>query len=161
MTRVFVSIGSNIDRCRNVAGAVAMLRREFGDLVVSPVYETEAVGFVGEAFYNLVVAFDTNATIEFVIERLRRIERVHGRRGGEKRFESRTLDLDVLLFGDTIRHSGGIDVPRAELTRYAFALVPLCDIAPELVHPELGKTMARLLEELGDLEGLDQRDVAL
>ncbi len=161
MTRVFVSIGSNIDRCRNVAGAVAMLRREFGDLVVSPVYETEAVGFVGDSFYNLVVAFETDATIEFVIERLHHIERVHGRRGGEKRFESRTLDLDVLLFGDTIRHGGGIDVPRAELTRYAFALAPLCDIAPELMHPELGKTMARLLEELGDLGGLDRRDVAL
>ncbi len=159
MPRVFVSIGSNIERRRNIVGGVAALRRQFGDLTVSPVYETPAVGFQGDPFLNLVVAFETALPLEAVIERLHDIERAHGRQSGEKRFAPRTLDLDVLLYGDTVRHEGRIDVPRGEIVRYAHVLVPLCDIAAELRHPELGERLDRLLDTLEGDTAL--REVAL
>jgi len=149
MPRVFVSIGSNIERARNVRSAVRSLRREFDELLISPVYESKSVGFQGEDFFNLAVGFDTDLPVEEVNRKLRAIESDHGRvRGGEK-FSSRTLDLDVLLYGNLIDHSVSQDVPRTEITEYAFVLKPLCDIAGHVLHPETDETIADMWRKLG------------
>lgn len=150
MPHVYLSIGSNIEREQNLCSAVAALRQHFGSLMISPVYESEPVGFEGDDFYNLVVGLDTDRSLDEVNAVLRGIENAHGRvRGGDK-FSSRTLDLDVLLYGDMIDHTPPRDIPRREITQHAFVLKPLSDIAGCLRHPETGETFADLWRKRAD-----------
>ena len=144
MARVYVSIGSNIDRERHIRAAVAALRERFGRVQLSSVYESEAVGFDGDNFLNMAVAFDTALDVASVAQTLRAIEDAHGRVRSGPRFSSRTLDLDLLLYDELVSRNDGLDVPRAEITKNAFVLQPLAEIAPEAVHPTEGITFAQL-----------------
>jgi len=144
MARVFVSIGSNIEREANIRAGVTALRACFGPLQLSSVYESEAVGFDGENFYNLVAGFDTELSPQAVAEELRRIEDEHGRTRSGPRFSSRTLDIDLLLYDDLILREDKLDIPRDEITKNAFVLWPLAEIAPTLKHPQNGKSYAEL-----------------
>jgi 2-amino-4-hydroxy-6-hydroxymethyldihydropteridine diphosphokinase len=146
MPRVYLSIGSNIDRERNIRSSLAALRRQFGPLTVSRVYESAAVGFRGAPFYNLAVGFDTDLSLDELAGVLDRIEHEHGRERGEKRFDDRTLDLDILIYGELVRHDADHDIPRGELTEYAHVLAPLAEIAPDLPHPESGRSIGELWE---------------
>ena len=146
MKQVYVSVGSNIDREAMVRSCIKALDEAFPHLVKSSVYESIAVGFEGENFYNLVVGFEAEDPAE-VIRILRDIEVSHGRNRGEKKFAPRTLDLDLLLFGEQDLHDQGLDVPRAEITRYAFVLGPLAELAPQAVHPLLGQSYQDLWSE--------------
>ena len=102
--------------------------------MLSSVYESDAAGFEGDPFYNLVVAFDAN-NYRDVHKILHEIEDQHGRIRGQEKFSSRTLDLDLLFFGSEDLSAHGLDVPRQEVTQYAFILWPLAEIAPDFVHP--------------------------
>ena len=146
MPRAYVSIGSNINREANIRGAVRMLREHYGPLTLSRVYETPAEGFNGDAFYNLAAAFDTEESVDQLRAVRAAIEASHGRQRGGPRHGPRTLDLDILLYGDLVRHDGGLDIPRGEIVKYAFVLGPLAEIAPDLRHPETGMTLARIWE---------------
>ncbi|WP_127478367.1 2-amino-4-hydroxy-6-hydroxymethyldihydropteridine diphosphokinase [Sulfurivermis fontis] len=140
MARVYVSIGSNIEREQNIRAGVADLKARFGTLLLSSVYESEAVGFAGDSFYNLVAGFDTALTPQQVAAELRAIEEAHGRVRNGPRFSSRTLDIDLLLYDDLVLHQGKLEIPRDEITKNAFVLWPLAEIAPQLEHPQLGVT---------------------
>ncbi len=144
MGRAYVSIGSNLEPEANIPSALAELRRRYGALIVSPVYESEAVGFAGDNFYNLVVGFDTDPGVHAVVRSLREIERQHKRKRSDKRFAPRTLDLDLLLYDDLVFAEDGISIPRDEILRYAFVLKPLADIAGEQQHPVDGRSYAEL-----------------
>lgn len=144
MARVYVSVGSNIDRARNVRACLAALRQHFGALIVSTIYETAAVGFDGDDFYNLVVGFDTGQDVHAVARTLRAIEGRHGRVREAGRFAARTLDLDLLLYDDLVLDEDGLRLPRGEITRYAFVLRPLAEIAGDRVHPTRGGTIGEL-----------------
>ncbi len=144
MPRVYVSIGSNIEREKNIRGAVRALAQRFGQLTLSSVYESKAVGFEGEKFYNLVAAFDTEIPVEEVRREFAHIEAAHGRKRDGARLSARTLDLDILLYGNLIRHDAQFDIPRGEITEYAFVLGPLAEIAPQLLHPESGLSYSTL-----------------
>jgi 2-amino-4-hydroxy-6-hydroxymethyldihydropteridine diphosphokinase len=144
MTRVYASIGTNIDREHNVRAAVDGLRERYGPLLISPVYETTAVGFDGDAFYNLVVGFDTEQAPEVLRDAFHAIEREQGRRRGGERYASRTLDIDLLAWGDRVMNAGGLELPRGEILKHAFVLRPLADIAPDTRHPVAGLTYAEL-----------------
>lgn len=147
MPRVFVGIGSNIDRERSIRAGVAELRQQYREVQLSSVYESDAVGFDGDAFYNLVAAFDTEDSIEQVVASLAAIEDRHGRVRNGERFAARTLDLDLLLYGDKIITTESYHVPRDEIPRYAFVLWPLAEMAPEAEHPETGESYATMWEK--------------
>lgn len=147
MRYVFVSIGSNIDRERNISGALRQLQVYYGPLTLSPIYESKAIGFEGAPFLNLVAAFDTGDSLETVQLRLDQIERSHGRLRGSSRFGPRTLDMDLLLYGRLVKHDGRFHIPRPEIREYAFVLKPLAEIAPHLHHPETDETYEQLWQE--------------
>ncbi|MDT8383734.1 MAG: 2-amino-4-hydroxy-6-hydroxymethyldihydropteridine diphosphokinase [Gammaproteobacteria bacterium] len=144
MPRVFVGIGSNIDRERSVRAGVAELQQAYGDVQLSSVYESEAVGFDGDAFYNLVAAFDTDDSVDQVVATLAAIEDRQGRLRSGERFAARTLDLDLLLYGDAVIATENYHLPRDEIPRYAFVLWPLAELAPTLRHPESGEDFASM-----------------
>lgn len=142
--RVYISVGSNLQREANIAAALDALHLLLSNVVMSPRYESESVGFKGENFINLVVAGDTGLSIRDLTHELAQVESQQGRVRGGARFGSRTLDLDLLLYGDQVFNVDGIKLPRDEITEYAFVLRPLADISPEARHPVLGKTYAEL-----------------
>jgi len=148
--RVFVSVGSNIDRAHNVRRALRALRERFGAINSSSVYETAAVGFAGEPFYNLVVAFDSDDSPEVIRTALRDIETAAGRqRDGVPRFSERTLDLDLILYGNLVRHDDLIDVPAADIATRDFVLAPLAELAPDAIHPEQQRTFGEMWRASG------------
>ena len=145
MPRVWVSVGSNIQPELNVQAAIALANQAFGELILSPVYKTPAVGFEGEDFLNLVFGFDTEMPVGEVRTLLHRIEDQQGRVRDGLKFVPRTLDLDLLTYGDLV--SEALDIPRKEITRYAFVLKPLALVAGDEIHPPSGKSYARLWRE--------------
>ena len=147
MPRVYISIGSNIERAANIRAGVVALREYFGGLVISSVYESRPVGFAGDDFYNLVAGFDTTQEVHDVNKCLHDIEHQHGRARNGQPFNSRTLDLDLLLYGDTVIHEHDLTLPRDEILRYAFVLRPLAEIAGDEKHPQNGKSYAVLWHE--------------
>ncbi|MCF6252197.1 MAG: 2-amino-4-hydroxy-6-hydroxymethyldihydropteridine diphosphokinase [Methylococcaceae bacterium] len=144
MPQVWLSIGSNMDRERSICGAVKSLRDAFGELVLSSVYESKAVGFDGDPFYNMVAGLGTALSARSLNGRLREIEERHGRVRGGVKFSSRTLDIDLLLYGNAVINEGEIEIPRNEIMQYAFVLLPLAEVAGELKHPVNGCTYQKL-----------------
>jgi len=139
LTRVYISIGSNIDKETSIRKGVADMKAIFGELELSSVYQSEAVGFEGDDFYNLVAAFDTIEDVMTISRQLHDIEDQNGRDRSGPRFSSRTLDLDLLVYDDLITDEDGLEVPRGEILENAFVLWPLAEIAPKLKHPITGK----------------------
>lgn len=142
--RVYISIGSNVDRERYVSAALDALGAWFGELVISPVYESEAVGFDGSPFLNLVVGVTTNLSVGELSRRFKQLEADNGRRRDVPKFSARTLDLDILTYGDQVGQIDGVELPRGEILKNAFVLRPLADIAPDDVHPVCGRCYREL-----------------
>lgn len=143
---VYVGAGSNVDAAANLRMATRRLAAQFGPLTISAVYRSEAVGFTGDDFFNAVIGFQTRDSPGQIVATLERLHEEAGRVRGPDPFTPRTLDLDLLLYGQQIIDdpAHGICVPHADLARYGFVIGPLAEIAPELRHPVTGRTMAEL-----------------
>lgn len=144
MARVYVSVGSNIEPGKNIRSCLTVLGRRYRAFTVSSVYQSKAVGFVGDNFYNLVVGFNTNDGVHTVARALRAIEHEHGRARNQRRFSSRTLDLDLLLYDDVVMRENGLELPRADIVRHAFVLRPLAEIAGHERHPVSQRSYSEL-----------------
>ncbi len=144
MTEVFLSLGSNINRENNIRAAVTALRRLLSNVRCSSVYESEAVGFKGDNFYNLVVQAQTDLTLPELSAQLKQIEDAQGRERGGPRFSGRTLDIDIILYGDYVGQFAGIELPRPELYANAFVLLPLAELTPKQLDPATGQCFESL-----------------
>lgn len=147
MTTVLLSLGSNLEPRRYLQAAVAVLRERFGDIRVSPAYLTPAVGFDGPDFLNNAVLLDTDMPLLALNDWLHAVEDAHGRDRSGPRFSDRTLDIDVVYYGDlVVEGPKHLRIPRPEL-KHAFVLKPLADIAPEFVDPVQKLTLAQMWQQ--------------
>lgn len=144
MPEVYVAAGSNVEPERHLARAVEGLAREFPGVRFSPWYRNRAVGFEGDDFINLVAGFSTALPVRRLLARLQAIEMQCGRRRAGPRWAPRTMDLDVLLYGDLVCDEPGLKLPRPDLLKRAYMLGPLAALAPEVLHPVEGLTVGEL-----------------
>jgi len=145
---VYIGLGSNVDRENNILVAVREVRKVFGELELSPVYESAAVGFDGSDFLNLVAGFNTEREVDEVVKALREIEDGLGRDRSQPRFSPRRIDLDILTYGELELDQPGIQIPRHEILQNAFVLRPLQDIAAGVLHPVLKQSYGELWAEM-------------
>lgn len=157
-TRVYLSVGSNVYRAHNSRSAVHALRELFGEIEISPVYESAAVGFDGTPFYNFIVAINTHQSITEIILKLKAIEDAHGRDRRGPKFSSRSLDIDVVLYGDLVGEHEGIELPRPELFYNAFVLLPMADLLKDEPEPKTGSSYLELVSTLAIEQEIERID---
>lgn len=150
MPQVYLSLGSNINRYQHIAAALDALSAEFGELQISPIYESESVGFAGSRFLNLVVGLQTEKPVGELSALLREIEHDNGRRRDGPKFSPRTLDIDILTYGQYCGEVAGLTLPRDEIERYAFVLLPLAELAPAGRHPQTGQAYRAMWQAFSD-----------
>lgn len=144
MATAYLNLGSNQNREQNLRSAIADLKKHFRLLAISPAYESEAVGFEGDSFYNLCVAIETDLTPQQINSVLHQIEDAHGRDRNQPKFSGRTLDIDLILYDDLIIDEGKLKLPREDILKYAFVLKPLADIAGDIFHPQINQSFNTL-----------------
>ena len=155
MATVFLGIGSNMEAHQNLRLAISELQRRYGPLDISSVYENAAVGFEGSDFLNLVVRLHTDDSPADMHSQIELIHDMAGRERGKAKFISRPLDIDLLLYDDLVLNEPPLTLPRGDVLEYSFVLRPLQELAPELVHPVTGLTMAEHWQQF------DQKDHSL
>ncbi len=142
LTQVYLGLGSNIERESHLCAGLDALAGFLTDVRCSAVFESQPVGIKSGPFFNLVVSAYTDLPLMELDRRLKFIEADNGRYAPDRK--GLPLDIDVLLFGDLVGNFDGLILPRAEILKNAFVLWPLSLMAPERVHPEVGKTLAEL-----------------
>jgi 2-amino-4-hydroxy-6-hydroxymethyldihydropteridine diphosphokinase len=146
MTQVYLDIGSNINRKKNIQACVNQLYIDFPDIVFSKAYESEAFGFDGDPFINLSAGFTTDLSYDALNTYLKKLEDKQARKRGKKKFISRTFDVDILLFGD-LNLQPDKDLPRAEILKFPFVLYPLSEIVGDFIHPIEKTTIKALMKQ--------------
>jgi len=141
MANVYLGLGSNISPVDNLRIGIAELRRRYGDLQISTVYKSVALGFDGDDFLNVVVQLWSEETPHAMFEEIELIHNLAGRENRGSKWEARSLDIDILLYNDLVMDDGAVRVPRCDILEYSFVLRPLAELAPGLVHPVTGITM--------------------
>jgi len=144
VTEIYVAAGSNIEPERNLTQASRELLRVFPDTRCSSWYRNPAVGFQGDDFINFVAGFTSSQPVHEVVQRLQAIETLCGRPRDAPRWAPRSMDLDILLYGELICEEPRLKLPRPDLLKRAFMLGPLAELAPDLVHPTAGVTIREL-----------------
>lgn len=139
----YLGLGSNQDPQMHIAAGIAALRQNFEGVRVSPVYRSPAVGFAGADFLNCAAIIRTDLAVGELKRWLTELEDHHGRDRSQPRFSDRSLDIDILLYGDLVGEFDGLILPRQEILKYAHVLKPLADIAPDLRHPLTGQTFSK------------------
>jgi len=142
MATVYLGLGSNIERERYLVAGLDALAALYGELALSSVYDSAAIGFDGQPFLNMVVQLTTGASVGELARDLRRIEVEHGRQPNAARFSARQLDIDLLTYDSVVGDLASVSLPRPEILHNAFVLRPLAELAPDVRHPQTGITYA-------------------
>jgi 2-amino-4-hydroxy-6-hydroxymethyldihydropteridine diphosphokinase len=153
MTTVYVGVGSNIERRKHIEVAIEELSTIGNHLQISTIYECASVGFNSAAFYNLVVTLETRLSLSDFVAQLRAIESRWGRDPQAKKFQDRTLDLDIILFGEEISAQDP-ELPRSDIFKYPFVIQPLYDLSPERIVPNDGRSVRQIWQQAINLESL-------
>ena len=152
MKTVYIGIGSNLgEPYENCIRAVEAIRdHSLCEInVLSPFYRTQPVGIEGDNwFINAVLSINTTLSPAELIEMLLDVEKKMGRTRTKVRWESRIIDLDILLIGSEIINDKNLTVPHPRMHTRRFVMAPMADIAPDFIHPVLGKSMAEILDEI-------------
>lgn len=143
MARIYIGVGSNIEREHYLRAGWQALQQVFSACRCSTVYESEAVGFTGAPFYNLVIEAETSSSVAEVAAQLRAIEFAHGRPADARKFSGRTLDLDLLAYDELVLKTP-VELPRSEILHNAFVLRPFAELAPTWWHPHAEMTLSQL-----------------
>ena len=141
MPVVYLGLGSNVQPEKNLQLAAHELRKRFTLHALSSVYRSKSLGFDGDDFLNAVACIETDKTAQELFAELEDVHDLANRERNSDRFGSRTLDIDLLLYGQQVISSPPINVPRCDVLEYSFVLRPLAEIAPDLVHPVTGRVM--------------------
>ena len=149
----YLSIGSNVDRARNIARSIEALRATFGELNLSGVVQCPSAGFEGNDFYNLAASFRSPCSPVEISAALKQIESDLGRQRGAVKFSDRLIDIDLIMLGDLKGRFDGIELPRKDLYRYDFVLGPLAELAPECIDPVSGQPLATLWQQMQQQPG--------
>ncbi|MEH6515118.1 MAG: 2-amino-4-hydroxy-6-hydroxymethyldihydropteridine diphosphokinase [Halioglobus sp.] len=144
MATVYLGIGSNIERERYLVAGLDALQGLMGELVLSSVYDSAAIGFDGQPFLNMVARAETDLSLGELHRTLRHIEFEHGRPANATRNSPRHLDIDILTYDNLVGIIDGVQLPRPEVLENAFVLCPLAELAPGLEHPVEGQTYGAL-----------------
>lgn len=147
MTTCFLNIGSNIDPIINVRNALAWITDQFTLLETSPAYRSPSMGFEGEDFINLAVRIETTLSLKALSIRLKHYEFANGRNPEVAKYSSRSLDIDIVTFGDYVGCFGGILLPRPELFYRPYVLKPVVDIGGDLHLPKSTASYTGLLRD--------------
>lgn len=158
MTHILLGLGSNISRTETISKALSLLADSYGDIKISPTFESKSVGFDGDNFYNLVVAAETDQTLTDVIATYRHIEDICGRVRTGPKFGPRKLDIDLLTYGDLVCNEP-IELPRDEILINAYVLWPLALLVPDTKHPVVGLPYSELWLNYDNKQTLWQIDV--
>lgn len=142
MAQVYLSLGSNVNPHRYIIAGLDALATQFGELAISPVYESVPVGFDGDNFLNLVVGIRTLLPVGELSQQLKQIEDANGRDRSGSGVRGITLDIDILTYDDCCGVIDGVTLPRGEVLRNAFVLLPLSELAPWARHAQTGQTFA-------------------
>ena len=141
MPLVYLGLGSNVEPKKNLQLGIGELRERYGDLEMSAVYQSAAVGFDGADFLNMVVGLRSDDAPRDIHREVGLIHDLAGRDRASDRFSSRPLDIDLLLYDDLVIDEPRLKIPRCDVLDFSFVLRPLAELAPGLVHPVTGKTM--------------------
>jgi 2-amino-4-hydroxy-6-hydroxymethyldihydropteridine diphosphokinase len=153
MSNAYLLLGGNRgNRIKNLNKAVDRIRLEIGNIIrISSVYETEPYGFTDEMrFLNLCLLVESDLSPRRILNITSGIETSLGRIRKSVKYESRTLDIDILFYDDLILNDPRLIIPHPELHKRNFALIPMAEIDPQFIHPVFGKSIIRLLEESTD-----------
>lgn len=143
MITTYVGIGSNIDRYTHVEAAIQELSQLGTELNISTIYESLPIGFDGHPFFNLVAEFRTSLSLAELARQLRDIELRWGRSEQAQKNEDRTLDLDIVLYGD-VCSTQKPELPRSDIYRFPFVIQPLFELCPELILPGDGRSIRQI-----------------
>ncbi len=144
MHTVALSLGSNITPEPHLREALDALQARYGHLRTSSVFESESVGFSGANFLNMVALIETEEALPELAQFLKVYEDAHGRQRARPKFSGRTVDIDILTFGEASGVTEGIQLPRAEIVDNAYVLWPLSQVCFEEIHPVTGRSYGAL-----------------
>ncbi|NOI66076.1 2-amino-4-hydroxy-6-hydroxymethyldihydropteridine diphosphokinase [Vibrio sp. 99-8-1] len=157
MITTYIGIGSNVNREYYSQFAVEALSELGKNIVISSVYDCASVDFDSAPFFNFVVQFDTAMSLPQLSKALREIEFKAGRAQDAQKYQDRTLDLDILLFGEEVS-SASPQIPRKDIFKYPFVIQPLYDLSPDLCIPDDGRLVKEVWLSMDNLQSLTKAD---
>ena len=162
--KYYLSIGSNIgDRFKNIQTALDIIHTKIASFIsISAVYETKAVGFEGDNFFNICASFNSRIEPENLMNELLQIEISMGRiRKNTNTYESRIIDIDILIAGDHVIENQTLSLPHPRMTDRLFVMLPLVEIEPNLLHPILNLSCREILNKIKKNDGVKKTTLVL
>ena len=149
MSTAWLGLGSNVNAQAHIRAGIDALEKTFKNVSLSPAYASTSVGFAGDDFINLVARVETDMQPLELRQYLRDLEDSYGRQRDVPKFSDRSLDIDILFYDDLVLLSPVLEIPRAEILKYAHVLKPLADLDPKFIHPTELRTMSDIWESSG------------